>query len=445
MDPPATAILTAPARHLAEGEGLTPSQTPPPGLQAAAVLGKGSDFQTANLEGSELGCAIFGCAAGELTGEDGSMRKTAARLGVCRLTQDCSEKEEEEEEEEELAPVCPPLAFLPPIDLLAPFAELLENLKYGNQALVPCTPSRLSQPRVRAWRRTTGKEGGPGSAELCPPCARRWRRRLANPGGPGLRPGGGRRACAAVAPAESGRAQPWRSQAWDAHGPSHSPERCRQGAWGGHNKVKAPSKSLQREETRRRQSPRKPRAAQPAAASCGGISANFKNTRIPLAAFARCIGRASSLPNPPCAAPGEGEVSAERDSWNDSGGLPLPCPTPRGRMGGQRERRQATPVMRSCTLRPRRGAGAMPQAGARGPRGARSKEKLAPSPGFPLRREAGSQNSVSRRSCWQSPGNAPATRVGAGTLRHTPPGLASQERAKGPSPSPAAARLPPPK
>lgn len=45
--------------------------------------------------------------------------------GVCRLTQDCSEKEEEEEEEEELAPVCPPLAFLPPIDLLAPFAELL--------------------------------------------------------------------------------------------------------------------------------------------------------------------------------------------------------------------------------------------------------------------------------------------------------------------------------
>lgn len=42
--------------------------------------------------------------------------------GVCRLTQDCSEKEEEEEE---LAPVCPSLAFLPPIDLPAPFAELL--------------------------------------------------------------------------------------------------------------------------------------------------------------------------------------------------------------------------------------------------------------------------------------------------------------------------------
>ncbi|XP_070366427.1 uncharacterized protein [Equus asinus] len=208
-----------------------------------------------------------------------------------------------------------------------------ENLKYGNQALVPCTPSRLSQPRVRAWRRTTGKEGGPGSAELCPPCARRWRRRLANPGGPGLRPGGGRRACAAVAPAEPGRAQPWRSQAWDAHGPSHSPERCRQGAWGGHNKVKAPSKSLQREETRRRQSPRKPRAAPPAAASCGGISANFKNTRIPLAAFARCIGRASSLrcPRRGRGLGREGQLERQRGA-----APPLPHATgPNGRPAGE--------------------------------------------------------------------------------------------------------------
>lgn len=66
---------------------------------------------------------------------------------------------------------------------------------------------------------------------------------------------------------------------------------------------------------------------------------------------------------------------------------------------------------------------------------------MALSPGFPLRGEAGSQNSVCCRSRWQSPGNAPATRVGAGTLRYTPLGLASQERAKGPSPSPAAAPL----
>lgn len=39
------------------------------------------------------------------------------------------------------------------------------------------------------------------------------------------------------------------------HSPSpHSPESCLRDAWGGRNKVKAPSKSLWREETRRRES-----------------------------------------------------------------------------------------------------------------------------------------------------------------------------------------------
>lgn len=90
---------------------------------------------------------------------------------------------------------------------------------------------------------------------------------------------------------------------------------------------------------------------------------------------------------------------------------------------------------------PAAASGAVPRVGARGLPGARREEKLAPSPGFPLRGEAGSQNSVCGRSCWQSPGNALATRVEAGTLRCSQPGLASHERAKGPSP--AAARPPP--
>lgn len=74
---------------------------------------------------------------------------------------------------------------------------------------------------------------------------------------------------------------------------------------------------------------------------------------------------------------------------------------------------------------PAAAAGAVSSVGARGLRGARRQEKLAPSPGFPLRGETGSQNSVCGRSCWQSRGNAPATRVGAGTLRYSQPGLAS--------------------
>lgn len=56
-----------------------------------------------------------------------------------------------------------------------------ENLKYGNQARhwFSGTPSSRWRPRVRAWIRATGEEGGPGSAELWPPCARCWRWRLA--------------------------------------------------------------------------------------------------------------------------------------------------------------------------------------------------------------------------------------------------------------------------
>lgn len=42
-----------------------------------------------------------------------------------------------------------------------------------------------------------------------------------------------------------------------------------------------PGVRVWREEMRRRQSPRKLRAAPPAAASCGGISANFENLSRP--------------------------------------------------------------------------------------------------------------------------------------------------------------------
>lgn len=131
-----------------------------------------------------------------------------------------------------------------------------------------------------------------------------------------------------------------------------------------------------------------------------------------------------SLP-PTCAAPGGGEAPTARGCRSDR---PAGCPSPAPRHGAEcgLPRPRAAPgrgdwLPPSCeavSCVPAAAAGAVPQVGARGPRGAKRKKKLAPSPGFPLRGETGSQNSVCGGSCWQSLVNAPATRVGAETLRY---------------------------
>lgn len=217
--------------------------------------------------------------------------------------------------------------------------------------------------------------------------------------------------------------------------PPHCPKRCLQGAWGGHNKVKAPSK--RRERKPQKTSRRQPRQPPPTAE---GFRLTLKAARIPPAAFPAAVGRLGrSLP------PSRGRPHARATG---GGGVPLLCPKPPGRMGppkavgGRRERRPNAPVLRSRLPRPRRGLWSRAPGGGEGPAGSQEGREVGAFPRVPARGEAGSQNSVCGRSCWQSPGNAPATRVEAGTLCYSQPGLASQERVKGPSP--AAARPPPP-
>lgn len=206
------------------------------------------------------------------------------------------------------------------------------------------------------------------------PRARRWCWRRVNPGGPGLRPGGGRRA---LGDAGSVVAQP--GPALPVTGPGHAQRSGPQGALGGHNKVKARSKSLRREETRRSRILGKPRAAPPAAASCGGIWANFKNRWRPWAARPGRAGRPPwSLPST-CAAPGGERPWPQGPAAAGSRGLlPLPPPhlhgaepvPPRPRATTGREDRLSS----SCESVPcdlAAAARAMPEVGTRGPRGVR--------------------------------------------------------------------------
>lgn len=102
------------------------------------------------------------------------------------------------------------------------------------------------------------------------------------------------------------------------------------------------------------------------------------------------------------------------DGWSDRGrGRPSPAPRrgaergpPRPRAAtGRGDRPSSSGEAGPCF--PAAAARALPQVGARGPREAERQEKLAPSPGFPLRGGARSQNSVCGRSCWQSRANAP--------------------------------------
>ena len=223
----------------------------------------------------------------------------------------------------------------------------------------------------------------------------------------------------------------------------HSPERCLQDA---STKLKARVRDSgekrrgdARAPERRTQLRRPPPAAE-------GFRLTLKSTRI---ALPGCAGRAPSFPSACLRCPRR-RRGLGRDGWLErpaGAAPPLPRATvlaergpPRPRAAtGRGDRPPLSCEAGSCV--PAAAARALPQVGARGPRGTRKEEKLAPSPGFPLRAEAGSQNSVCGRSCWQWPGNAPATRAGTGTLRYTLPALASQECAKGPSP--AAPRLPP--
>lgn len=132
------------------------------------------------------------------------------------------------------------------------------QVRKPSSILVACTPSRRGQPKVRAWIIATGKEGGPVSAE---PDAGGGASRTqaaqvsrlaadAGPAWPRLPPGQAEPNPGGLGPGT--RATPPLPR-HDSPYP-HSPERCLRDAWGGHNKVKAPSKSLWREETRRRES-----------------------------------------------------------------------------------------------------------------------------------------------------------------------------------------------
>lgn len=218
----------------------------------------------------------------------------------------------------------------------------------------------------------------------------------------------------AEAPAWPGRAQPQQSQAWDTQNRSllPTPRTAQSAAYrvpgAATTKLKPQSKSLRREETRRRQSPRTPRAAPPAAASCGGISANFKNhsrpsRRLP---WLRWAGSVAPFPQP--ALPQAGERAPSRGVAGETNGAALPLPHATGFTAGYRGQgrppreeagcpRQAKPYP-AFPLRPLEPS---PRRRARGPRRARREKKLAPSPRFPLRGEAGSQNSVCGRSCWE--------------------------------------------
>lgn len=157
----------------------------------------------------------------------------------------------------------------------------------------------------------------------------------ANPGGPGLRPGGGRRACVAEAPAWPGRAQPWRSRAWDTRGPRPARSATYRVPGAATTKLKPGvrvSGEKRRGDASAPESRAQPRQPPPAAE---GFRLTLKTTRILLVAFPGCAGQDPSLPFPPpptsaCVAPGGGEASAETDGWKDQRGPPLPCPALQG-------------------------------------------------------------------------------------------------------------------
>lgn len=138
--------------------------------------------------------------------------------------------------------------------------------------------------------------------------------------------------------------------------------------------------------------PRKPRAARPAAASCGGISANFKNHSRPsrLLPWLRWAG--SVAPFPPPALPQAGERPPPQSATEATNGLPLPCPTPRGRMwateakGGPWERRLAASVMRSRIVRSRRGRGSYAPGGGKEPAGSEEEREVGAFPRVPAPR-----------------------------------------------------------
>lgn len=189
-----------------------------------------------------------------------------------------------------------------------------------------------------------------------------------------------------------------------------------------------------------------PRQPPPAAE---GSPLTLQTTRVPLLASPRRAEQARLLPSPTRAAP-RPERPPLRGAAGANHAAAAPLPRAMGLNAGHRRQGRppgpelAAPPCEAVPCVPTAAARAMPWAGTTDPGGARRGEKLAPSPGLPLRRQrSGSRNSVCSRSCGQWPGTAPATRVGAGTLRCTRRGLASQERAKGPSPSPPAARPPP--
>lgn len=157
-----------------------------------------------------------------------------------------------------------------------------KNLKYGNQphdigSWHPLMPLAGQSPCLVESHRG---EGGPGSAELCPLCARCWWWRLENPGNPGLRSGSARGACVAEAPAWPGWAQPRRSRTWDTQGPRATHRAAYRVTGAATTKLK-PRVRVSGEKGRGDARTPESRAAPPAAASCGGISANFQNHSHP--------------------------------------------------------------------------------------------------------------------------------------------------------------------
>lgn len=82
-----------------------------------------------------------------------------------------------------------------------------------------------------------------------------------------------------------------------------------QGASGGHNKVKAQSKKSAAVRESEKPEPQKAARRPPAAASCGGISANFKSHSQPSAAVPGCAGLPSALPFPSLC------YSSSKEAW----------------------------------------------------------------------------------------------------------------------------------
>lgn len=193
--------------------------------------------------------------------------------------------------------------------------------------------------------------------------------------------------------------------------------------------------------------PRKPRAARPAAASCGGISANFKNHSRPSRRLLWLRWAGSAAPFPPPALPQAGERPPPQGAAEATDRLaapPLPHATGlnAGYRGQGRPLGEGTGCLRHakpCRASPPRPRAPCPRwgRGARGerrgkrswrlPQGSRSAEK----PGPRTRSAAGPAGSR-----WSM-----RPRLGLGPKRFAT-GLASQERDKGPLPS--SARLPPP-